>query len=64
MLVYCERVADGNNLGARYKGLKKLRGRNMKVAKMTQMTKKSFKEHFVRVWAERFKIPPKILIVQ
>ena len=59
VLVECELAAGRADLGAMYKGLKKLGGRGVKkVSSATTLTKEEFKTHFAKVSAERFENPP------
>ena len=59
VLVECERAAGRGDLGAMYKGLKKLGGRGVKkVTTDTTITTDGFKEQFSKVSAERFENSP------
>ena len=59
VLLECERASGRGDLGAMYKGLKKLGGRGLKkVSAATTITKEEFRDHFAKVSAERFENPP------
>ena len=59
MLAECERAAESGDLGAMYKGLKKLGGRGMKkVTAATTISNDEFKTHFAKVSAECFENTP------